>query len=105
VGWGVVEVEVSLLDTLAVVTLGVRETKKTFFQEGVLLVPEREGNVLQAMGIAYTGDAVLSPSVCARSGVVVGEVYREAAVSSQVPRAMRLCTWKYLRLHASPSAL
>lgn len=41
--------EVSLLDTLTVVTLWVGQAKEAFLEELVLFVPEREGNVLEAM--------------------------------------------------------
>jgi hypothetical protein len=86
--------KVSLLDALAVVPLRVGQAKKALFEKGassrsagwpeqwyhrtqlalLLLVPESKGDVLVAVGVANARNAVLAPSVCARPGVIVGEV-------------------------------
>jgi hypothetical protein len=66
--------EVGLLDALAMVPLGVGQAEQPFLEEGVFLVPESEGDVLVAMGIANASNAVLTPSVCARACVVVREI-------------------------------
>lgn len=74
--------EMSLLDALAVVPLGVRQPKQSLLEKRagnrvsglttaesqdqlaiLLLVPESKCDVLQAMGIANAGNAVLAPSV------------------------------------------
>ena len=40
----------------------------------LLLVPESERDVLQAVGVTNTTNAIFTPSVCAGSGVVVWEI-------------------------------
>lgn len=47
----VVEVEVRFLETFAMIALGVAQPEQSFLQELVLLVPEREGDILQAVGV------------------------------------------------------
>ena len=73
-GRGAVEVEVDLLHVLAVVSLAVGEAEEPLLEDGVLPVPEgeREAEVLAIVGDA--GQAVLSPAVGARPGLVVREV-------------------------------
>src|SRR5207253_10436762 len=41
-GGRAIEVEVVLLHVLAVIALGVSESKQSLFQDGILLVPERQ---------------------------------------------------------------
>ena len=69
-----VEVEVVLLDVLAVVALAVGEAEEPLLEDGVLAVPQgqREAEVLPVVGEA--GQAVLAPAVGARAGLVVREV-------------------------------
>ena len=89
-----------LLQTLAVVALRVGQAKQPLFEKGatmrvsrfnrpvvvrgggsgavLFLVPESKCNILVAMRVADTGNAVLTPSVRAGAGVVVREIYRDA---------------------------
>jgi hypothetical protein len=64
----------------------------------LFLVPEGKGNVLQAMRVADTSNAILTPAVCARACHVVSEVCREIS-ETQLPNL------RCLRLQASPSWL
>jgi hypothetical protein len=88
--------EMCLLDTLAMVTLRVGQTEQTFLQEVTILqsvfyagtgpttlrgaldllfsIPERKSDVLQTMGVRYSGNAVLAPAERPRSCVIMGEV-------------------------------
>ena len=58
----VVDVEMSFFETLSMVALWVAETEQSLLQERILLVPERKGDMLVAMGIADTSDTVFAPS-------------------------------------------
>jgi hypothetical protein len=77
------------LDRLAVVSLWVRKAEQTLFEEVtgscqscktasaahvLFLVPEREGDVLQAVAIADTSNAVLAPAEGTRASHVMCEV-------------------------------
>ena len=64
----------------------------------LFLVPESEGNVLEAVCIRHTSNAVLAPAKGARSRHVVREIY-EALEKSDGTEG------EYSRLQASPSAL
>lgn len=93
----IVQMKMSLLETLAMVSLGVRQTEQSFLEIGavasqrlspttnrgglrgggwvlLLLVPKRKGNVLQAVGVTNACNTVFAPSVRAGSRVVVWEV-------------------------------
>lgn len=81
--------EVSLLNTLSMVSLRVRETEKPFLEKvtakrssaawpcesqlvnALFLVPEGKGNVLQSMRIRYACNTVLTPAVGSRPGMIV----------------------------------
>ena len=125
--WRVVNVEVRLLDTFAVVSLRIRQTEEAFLEKVairrvrpwstrrdqwspanlLLLVPEGKGNVLQPMGIRDSRDTILSPSICARPSVLVREVLG-CGVSGRHSRPSGDCPgqeWENQRLQASPLAL
>ena len=69
-----VEVEVVLLDVFAVVALGPREAEEPLLQDGVPPIPEREGEAEALVVVRDPQEAVLTPAVRARAGVVVREV-------------------------------
>jgi hypothetical protein len=62
------------LETFAMITLRVAQTKQSFLQEIVLLVPKRKGNVLKAVSIAHTGNAIFAPSISSGPCLVMGEM-------------------------------
>jgi hypothetical protein len=66
--------EVGFLDAFTMVALGVGETEQSFLDERILLVPEREGYVLEAVGVTNTGNTVLAPSIGTRPSMFVREV-------------------------------
>lgn len=71
---GVVDVEMSFLDTLSMVSLRVAQAEQPLFKELVLLVPESKGDMLVTVSVTNTSYAVLSPSEGSRAGLVVGKV-------------------------------
>lgn len=71
---GVVDVKMSFLETLSVVSLRVAQTEQSFLEKFVLLVPESKGDMLVAMSVTDTSYAIFSPSESSRTGLVVGEM-------------------------------
>src|SRR5215467_6006551 len=69
-----VEVEVVLLDVLAVVALGVREPEHALLEHRVAPVPEGEREAQLLLVVADAGDPVLTPAIGARPRLFVGEV-------------------------------
>src|SRR5206468_1523192 len=89
----VVEVEVVLLDVLAVVGLGGDEAEKPLLQDGVALVPEGEREDQELVAVADAGEPVFAPAVGLAAGKIVGEVVPGRAVRPVVfadgsPRAL-----------------
>ncbi len=70
----VVEVEVVLLDVLAVVALGVGQAEEALLKNRVPLVPQRERQAQALLVVADSGQAVLAPPVGPGPRLVVTEV-------------------------------
>ncbi|MEZ4313310.1 MAG: hypothetical protein R3F14_35260 [Polyangiaceae bacterium] len=92
-GGGGVLVVVELFHVLAVVAFGAGEAEEALFQDGVLAVPEGEGEAEELVAVAEAGEAVLVPAVGAAAGVVVREVGPRVAGGAVVladgaPRAL-----------------
>ncbi len=79
-----VEVEVKLLDVLAVVALQVRETVQPLFQDRVGAVPQRQRQAEPLPIVAETGDAVLSPAIGASAGLFERKIFPGGAVGGIV---------------------
>jgi hypothetical protein len=73
VGWRAVEVEVVLLDVLAVVALAVGEPEEALLEDGVLAVPQRERETEPLLVVGDPSQAVFTPAIRPRSGMIVGE--------------------------------
>ena len=69
-----VEVEVVLLDVLAVVALAVGQAEQAFLEDRVLAVPQGQGEAEPLLVVGDAGQAVLAPAVGAGAGLVVAEV-------------------------------
>jgi hypothetical protein len=94
--------KMGFLDTLPVVSLRVGQAKQAFLQEVadppvsfsrsgpttsldlLFSIPESKGNILQRMGIRYTGDSILAPAESPRARMVVGEIFPVSGLSSQL---------------------
>ena len=74
VGRRAVEVEVVLLDVLAVIALAVGQAEQAFLEDRVLAVPQGQREAEPLLVVGDAGQAVLAPAVGARAGLVVGEV-------------------------------
>ena len=79
-----VDVEVVLLDVLAVVPLAVGEAERALLEDGVPLVPEGEGEAQALLVVGDPAEAVLAPPVGPGAGLVVGEVVPGVAVLAVV---------------------
>jgi hypothetical protein len=44
-GWGIIQMKVSFLDALTMISLGIRQSKQALFQEVVFLVPKRKSDI------------------------------------------------------------
>jgi len=58
-----IEVEVVLLDVLAVVALVTGQAEQPFFEDRILFVPERYGEANRLVPVADARDPVLVPAV------------------------------------------
>src|SRR5262249_13377650 len=69
-----VEVEVILLDVLAVVALAIGQPKQALLEDRVRTVPQGDGETQPLLVVGDAGQAVLAPAVGAAAGLVVREV-------------------------------
>ena len=58
-----VEVEVVLLDVLAVVAFTVGQAKQPFLEDRVLAIPQGNGEALALLVIAETGNTIFTPVI------------------------------------------
>src|SRR5262245_58711420 len=80
----VVEIKIILLDVLAMVALAASQTKKPFFQDWILAVPEGKGEAQILMPVADTRYAIFVPAVGARASVIMREVIPRVAIGAIV---------------------
>ena len=67
--------EMTLLNAFSMIALRVRQPKESLFKERVLLVPEAECNIDEAVSVRNTCDTILSPTKRSRPSVFVREVW------------------------------
>ena len=79
-----VEVEVVLLHVFAVVRLAVGEPEQALLQDGIALVPQREGEAQPLLLVADAPQPVLAPAVSPRPGLVVRKIVPGVAVRAVV---------------------
>ena len=70
-----VEIVIKFLHVLAVVALCVRQAEKSFFENRIFAIPERERKTEMLPVVAETGEAVLAPAIRAAAGVVVRKIF------------------------------
>ena len=81
---GGVEIEVVLLDILAVIALGTCETEVALLQDRIASIPQGEPEAETLVIVGDAEDAVLAPAIRARTRVVMREVVPGRAVSGVV---------------------
>src|SRR6185437_1352774 len=69
-----IKIEVIFLYVFAVVSLRIREAKQALFQDRIVLVPKRESKADVLMAVADSADAILTPAIGARPGMVVWKI-------------------------------
>src|SRR5262249_28732628 len=74
VGWGGVEIEVILLDVLAVVALAVGQPEEALLEDRIGTVPEGESEAEALAVVGDAGEAVFAPAIRARPRLIVAEV-------------------------------
>src|SRR6476469_4278156 len=72
--WRAIQVEVALIDVLAVVAFVVRQAEQAFFQNGIPAVPQRDRETEAALAVAPAEKSVFSPPIHAAAGMIVREV-------------------------------
>src|SRR5262245_23353240 len=70
-----VDIEVILLDILAMVAFIIGQAKQTFLEDRVLAVPQGQGQAKLLLIIRNTGQAIFPPAVGAGASLVVTEVF------------------------------
>jgi hypothetical protein len=80
VSGGAVEVIIILLDVLPVIALAIGQAEQTLFEDRVLAVPQSNGKAQSLVVVADPGEAVFTPVIGARAGLVVGEIVPRIAV-------------------------
>src|SRR6516225_6640869 len=80
VGRGAVEVEIIFLDVLAVIALAIGQPEQPLLEDRVLSVPQGKRKAQPLVVIADAGEAVLTPVIGARTGLIVGEIVPRIAV-------------------------
>src|SRR5215467_4568590 len=88
-----VEVEVVFLDVLAVIPFAVGQPKQALLENGILRVPQRQGEAKVLLVVRDAGKAVLAPSIGPGARLIVTEV---------VPGISRLAV---VLAHGSPLTL
>jgi len=63
-----VEVVVALFDIFAVVGLGVGKAEEAFFEDGIVAIPQGDGEAEELVIVAYTGDAGFTRQKAVRFG-------------------------------------
>src|SRR5207245_4524027 len=81
---GGVEVEVVLLDVLAVVALVAGEPEQALLEDGIVAVPQRQGEAETLVVVRDAGQAVLAPAIGAGAGMIVREEFPRRAVRAVV---------------------
>ncbi len=79
-----IEVEVQLLDVLAVVAFGVGQAEQPLLENGVVFVPQGQAQAPVLGLVGESGQAILAPAVGPAAGMVVGKVGPGVAVGTVV---------------------
>src|SRR6266481_1931366 len=69
-----VKVEVILFDILTMVAFAIRQSEETLFENWIVAIPQGHAKAEKLLLIADAGKTILTPVVCARTGLVMGEV-------------------------------
>ena len=76
---GRVEIEVVLLDVLAMVAFAVGEAEQALLENRIGAVPQRQGDAQLLLVVAESCKSVLAPAIRARARVIMGEVVPRVA--------------------------
>src|SRR5690606_15526870 len=81
---GTVEVKVGILDILSVVALVAGQAIDALLEDGVLAIPEGQGEAEATFTVGDAEKAVFPPAIGAAAGVVVGEVFPTGSIRGVV---------------------
>src|SRR5262245_29625178 len=69
-----IEVEIVLLDILAMVGFAVGQPEQAFLEDRILAIPQGQREAQALAVVADAGQTILAPAIGARAGLIVGEV-------------------------------
>jgi len=81
VGRSGIQIVIQFLDVFSVISLMACHSKESFFENGILAVPERERKTEALMIVGDPGDAIFAPPICARASLLVREMTPGIAIS------------------------
>src|SRR6266704_3747061 len=84
VGRCIVKVVVVLFDVFSVVALWPGQPKEAFFQNSIMLVPERQCETDLLVAVAYSRYSVFTPTIGPGARVIVGQVIPGGAIGAVV---------------------
>src|SRR5260370_24226115 len=70
----VIQIEVIRLDVFSVIAFAVGEAEETLLQNRILAIPQSDGKTEELPVIADAGQAIFTPVIRSRSGLVVAEI-------------------------------
>ena len=70
-----IEIKIRFLDIFPMVAFVAGEAEQTFFQNGITAIPEGEGQADFLMAVGNASEAVFSPPIRPRTGVIVREKF------------------------------
>jgi hypothetical protein len=76
-----VEVEVILLDILAMVAFAVDEPEQAFLEDRILAIPQGQRKAQGLVVIAEARQTIFAPAIGARTGLIVREVIQASPLS------------------------
>src|SRR5690606_135226 len=76
----IIEVVIQLFNILPMVSLGSRQSKQPFLENGIIPIPHSECKAYSTFFIRYSGNPVFSPSVNSTSGVIMRKIIPRTTV-------------------------
>ena len=100
-----VQVEVVFLHVLAVIAFVARQSEQTLFEDGIALIPQREGKADQLMAIRDARKSVFVPAVRSGTGVIVREIFPGVSVRAVIFANRAPCAFAEVGTPALPMLL
>src|SRR5262245_29796339 len=79
-----IEVEIIFLDILAMVTFRTRETEETFFEDRIVLVPQRQRKTDELLPITNTAESIFVPTIGSGARMIMRKIVPCRAIRAVV---------------------